>query len=296
MQLCVGAVSRRVVEEAAKLRVHQIVASRGQVDINGGYTGMNQSDLVQIVREYGDRFTHVVRDHGGPLQGIHEDDGTESLDADVAAGFDSLHLDVCKLPRADQVYALTQLLYRYRDALPIEIGDEHGEQSWNERLLDVALDCNATVSYCVVNFGTYAWADRQYGIFSQPSEIIDDIHSIHARVVRTKMHNADDMGCRQRYAHLIDAYNIAPEFGKVEIDALLTVLPFKDAEKLLNYAYASGRWTRWFSENEGTWIERAKCALRYVQRNEWVTEITDNLSTEQDEFIRSCISDAIKRG
>ena len=113
MKLAVGAVSRRVVEEAAKLQVHQIVASRAQVNETGGYTGMTSRELVEIVKQQGNGKTEVVRDHGGPLQSGFNDDGIESLQDDVNAGFDGLHLDVCKLPRADQPKTLRALIKQF---------------------------------------------------------------------------------------------------------------------------------------------------------------------------------------
>jgi len=286
MKLCVGAVSRRVVEEAAKLQVHQIVASRRQVDIGGGYTGLDQKELVELVSELSDDKTDVVRDHGGPGQGAQYDDGTDSLDADVEAGFDGLHLDVCKLPSGVQETALRTLVRRYRYSANIEIGGEHDSQEWNERLREAS---GIEPNYLVIGFNSFVWADRQIGRPLPP----DEVKKISERYgFRTKIHNADWLGYRKQYGDAVGAYNIAPEFARVEIDALLTVLPFGTARSLLTRAYASEKWGRWFNTDEGTWDERARCALRYIINDVNMPGITSDM----EEYVRSSIRDALIRG
>lgn len=285
MKLCVGAVSRRVIEEAAKLQVHQIVASRRQVDIGGGYTGLDQQALVRLVRELSDGKTQVIRDHGGPEQGALYDDGVDSLDADVKAGFDGLHLDVCKLPLAEQEKRLSELVRRYRSSTNIEIGGEHDEQKWNERLLEAS---GIEPSYLVIGFNSFVWADRQIG---RPLSL-RKVKAISERYgFKTKIHNADWLGYRQRYADAVGAYNIAPEFARVEIDALLTVLPFTTARSLLTRAYASEKWGRWFNTDQGTWDERARCALRYI-----INDVNVQITSDMEEYVRGRIRDALVRG
>jgi len=286
MKLCVGAVSRRVVEEAAKLQVHQIVASRRQVDIGGGYTGLDQWSLVRLVRELSDGKTQVVRDHGGPWQGAVHDDGIDSLDADVKAGFDGLHLDVCKLPSNEQEKRLGELVDRYsRHSVTIEIGGEHDTQEWNERLLEAS---RIEPNFLVIGFNSFVWADRQIG---RPLPL-DEVKKISERYsFRTKIHNADWLGYRREYGDAVGAYNIAPEFARVEIDALLTVLPFGTARSLLTRAYGSEKWGRWFNTDEGTWDERARCALRYI-----INDVNVELTSDMEEYVRSSIRDALIRG
>lgn len=296
MRLCVGAVSQRVVEEAAKLQVHQVVASRRQVDVGGGYTGYDQTTLVDTVKRLSEGNTKVVRDHGGPLQGGTDDDGRASLDADVQAGFDGLHLDVCQLPYDRQVTELLELLETYGNlGLTIEIGGEHDTQEHNALLLGAALAFGVEIDYAVVGFGSRVWADRQYGAPTYAGKLMLTSARANALGVKTKIHNVDWVGGRvANYAGTVDAYNIAPEFGAVEIDALLTVLNSDVAYGLLEFAHKSKLWTRWFNANEGTWFDRAKCALRYLQ---WSSEVQDvTLSHDADQFVRMMIRDAIQRG
>ena len=96
---------------AAK-RAHALVlfaATLNQVDIDGGYTGWTQDDLVRKVKEYSYRIGYsgpiiVGVDHGGPwlkdIQTIERWDLQKSMDwikksfeAALLAGYDLLHVD-----------------------------------------------------------------------------------------------------------------------------------------------------------------------------------------------------------
>ena len=131
MKLCAGAASRRVTEEAAKLRVAQVVASRRQVgEFAPGYTGYTSASLVQAVKELSGGATQVVRDHGGPYQnGDRDDDWAAALDADTDAGFDVLHLDVSALPWGEQPGELARLCGRYGGRIALETGGERDSRS-----------------------------------------------------------------------------------------------------------------------------------------------------------------------
>lgn len=291
--MCVGAVSRRVIEEAAKLQVHQIIASRRQVDIGGGYTGIDQHELTYIVNDLSDGMTCVVRDHGGPLQGGKDDDGTESFDADVTAGFHALHIDVCNVSRDNQVSVLTDLIKRYRDDAYIQIGGERDEQAWLDTLFEAAIK-HVTPTYAVIDLGGHVHADAQYGQSFLTVDLVGDItYRYNKRGVHTVAHNMDWMGHRRQYDGSLDAINIAPEFGVVEVDAMLSIMDPENVHALLKYAYFTGKWRRWFSENEGSRFKRAKCAVRYLMHTDpYVRDIT-KLSDHQEKFVRGMIRDAI---
>lgn len=302
MKLCVGATSRRVVEEAARLQVHQIVASRSQVEGDYGYSGFTPTSLVRTVRELSDGATEVVRDHGGPLQGGRLD-ALDSLHADVDAGFDGLHLDVCKLPQEEQVDALKHLLHELAGApVYLEIGAEHvdveEEHDWNHHLLRTTLEQGVVPRYTVASFGSYVWMDRQCGRSISPALLAAITETNASLGTLTKIHNADWIGKRvERYGETVDAYNIAPEMGCLEVDLLLTQLRPNAVEDLLVYAYNSNKWRRWFNPNEGAWFDRAKCALRYLLNDDYVHDITrEFMSDDGEQFIREQLRAHILRG
>lgn len=300
-KLCVGAVSRRVIEEAARLNVAQIVASRRQVDIGGGYTGLDQRQLVELVRSFGGT-TKVVRDHGGPNQGAEEDDGVASLTEDLAADFDGLHLDVCQLPLNEQEEALGELAALFAPYVDYEVGGEHTHLQQNWRLFQAAVRRTDVVPHTVViNAGAHIHEDRQCGslnAFTISDESVPYVLGYPG--VKTKLHNMDWVGRRHTYIKSrVDFYNIAPEFAEVEIDALLHILPFSVGDWLLQYAHDSRAWERWFTSNvdevEGTWDRRARCAVRYVLEHPDVKSLI-KLNDEQERVVRGRISDAILAG
>ena len=294
MKLCVGAASRRVVEEAAKLKVAQIVASRRQVgEFESGYTGYTSATLVQAVKLLSKGKTQVVRDHGGPYQnGDPDDNWVNALDADVAAGFDVLHLDVSKLDGGgEQGRELMRLCERYSDRVEIEIGGERDAQRHLDALLHTALAvCKPTAA--VAALGGYVWADRQYGCLIAPDMgwLVQQSYVIQG--VAMKAHNLDWAGGRQTY-DLEGFYNVAPEFGNVEVDAWLRVLPYTEGKRLLGDAYASGAWERWFGEGEGTRFERARAAMRYRLE---ARDVASVLRWHDDAPVREAIRDAIIHG
>lgn len=293
MILCAGAASQRVVEEAARLRVHQVVASRRQVgETVPGYTGYTSETLVEAVHRLSGGTTRVVRDHGGPYQnGDPGDNWTAALDADAGAGLDVLHLDVCYLPYDDQPAELIRLCRRYRDKAVIEVGGERDTQSRLDMLLETALTV-CQPSAAVADFGGHIWADRQHGRLISQDRAEEVVAAYAVRQVAAKAHNFDWLGQRRSYG-LNSLYNVAPEFGNVEIDAWLHVLFHADGQYLLKFAYGTGSWQRWFSKDEGTWLERARAALRYHLHTREVRHV---LARYDDSYVREVIRDAIRRG
>lgn len=290
MQLCVGAVSRRVIEEAAKAKVAQIVASRRQVDIMKGYTGLNQTQFVDLVIELSEGYTQVVRDHGGPNQGWQLDDGIKSFDEDLTAGFDVLHLDVCKLPRDEQEKQLMCYANRYKKSkIGFEVGGEHDDWAWTRNLYHLLTDTGFQVDWVVMDTGSFIWAERQRGKLKTAQQMLLQKADLDINV-RTKAHNFDWVARRELNSTYVDAYNLAPELAAVEADAMLTCMPRLQAYEFLNTAYKSQCWNRWFNEGEGTHFERARCAARYVLEFHSIKK----LDVDED-YVRERIRDAISR-
>ena len=293
MKLCVGATSRLVAEEAAKQRVAQIVASRRQVgEFEPGYTGYTSATLVETVAKLSGGNTEVVRDHGGPYRnGDPDDDWVKALDADVDAGFSGLHLDVCELSHDEQAPELAKLCRRYAGRVDIEIGGERDIQGRLYALLEAAeAECSPRVA--VAQFGGHIWADRQCGalISADRASAIGTIYGSHQVVA--KAHNFDWAGGRQDYS-VGGYYNVAPEFGNVEVDAWLRLLPYEEGKLILTIAHGTGVWMRWFGMKEGTWLDRARCALRYHLE---YPPIAEYLHRYDDGPVRGAIADAIARG
>ena len=298
MKLCVGAASQRVVEEAAKLHVAQIIASRRQVgEFQPGYTGYTSKTLVETVKRLSDGRTRVVRDHGGPHQnGNKEDNYLAALDADLDAGFDVLHLDVCQLPKDQQVTKLQQLCHRYAGRIGIEVGGERDSQLRLNVLLDAALrECQPETA--VGALGGRIWEDKQHGVIVSSDELYATEKMYDGVGVKMKAHNWDWIGGRNRHRYEHSGYyNIAPEFGNVEVDAWLRFVGGMDAQEMLNIGYRSHSWYRWYDGTVHTpWFNLARTGLRYCLRNAEVRKIMD-LYDDREDDVRGAIRDAILCG
>jgi hypothetical protein len=287
-----------VVEEAAKLGVAQIIASRRQVNAGGGYTGLTQRDLVKTVQDI-NPTVKIIRDHGGPYQnGDPHDNWVRELDEDERAGFDGLHLDVSTLPRDDQVKELQRLVNRYATSgvTSIQIGGERDSQAWLFVLLAATLAAGAHPSHCVTALGGHVHADRQCGELLSVPEARHVTLMYHALGVKTVAHNTDFCD-RGKYSSAVDAMNVAPEFGVIETDAWLRAAGPDVASELLKSGYESQRWLRWFGAgSRGTRFERARCGLRYI----WAELLPDLQQAEwyprAEQYVRQEVSDAIAAG
>jgi len=284
VRLCVGAVSRRVVEEAAKLKVAQIVASPAQVNINGGYTTMTPRQLVDMVWELSGGETKVVRDHGSDPR---------MLAGDIEVGFDGIHIDPSQMIEPNQLATVFHTLANYEADVFFEVGGEHTNNSINRSWFEEARKrLGSRVTTRVVNAGTYVWADHQtgsYDAFTVTREASQD-HVV-------KLHNMDWLDWRALELdplYMPAYYNIAPEFAVLELDAVLMQFNPPTVRAVLEQAYETGRWLRWFNEDEGTWLQRAKCALRYVINTEDFDWIGFDDESESDEWVRTVIRDAIR--
>jgi hypothetical protein len=293
-----------VIEVAADMDVDEIIASRRQVDIGGGYTGLEQRDLVELVRSKS-KHTKVVRDHGGPHQsGIEDDDDVRSLMRDVEAGFDGIHIDVCKLPHGAQFVTLFNRVTIFRSAPTwLEIGGEHDSQDWNLALVGAALKASrGNVKVGIVETGGHIWEDRQIGQLLTPMEVLTNVRCLRILGLEAKAHNQDWNLRRYALEDVIDSCNIAPEYAKVETEAIIQVLHDERGDELLNLAYDSGMWRRWFNDDEHLehdeatgWWARAVCAVRYAaSENERMQELL-KLDLEQEHHVRKAIHDAIAR-
>lgn len=297
MKLCVGATSRRVVEEAAKWQVHQIVASNNQVGPHQpGYAGYDGPALVNVVNRLSDGQTEVVRDHGGPGQvgtKLKDRNWADELEADVSAGFDGIHIDVSALPLDDQLKEQRTLCARFAERVDIEVGGERNIQPWNHDLLaDAWVVCDPR--YAVVSAGGHIWADRQVGRLTPPDALKSMISEYsHNFNVLSKAHNFDWVARSPWRDSGLHAYNLAPELANVEVDAWLHTLTLDHVKVLLDLGWQSKKWQKWFHNSEGTWFEQARCGLRYLLEQPKVARVLDEYD---DSYVREQIRNAIKQG
>ena len=69
-----------------------LIPTRRQIEYNGGYVNnWTTKDFVKYVKSRS-KYVAIQRDHGGPGQGLNDDDGLESLKHDCQY-CDSIHID-----------------------------------------------------------------------------------------------------------------------------------------------------------------------------------------------------------
>lgn len=246
------------------------------------------------------------RDHGGPWLRDEEfsnkistkesmGNAFYSYQNDINAGFDILHIDTSKDPNYAQMVPFNIAVNRaidlmkrvekyrtmyFKKLLYYEISLE--ETSYNcsqisefskfiELILDqIKLNKLPKPVFLVGNTGTLTRMDKNIGIFNP--EIVIELKKITDRHnIILKEHNADylDTQCLKKHPELgIGMANVAPEFGKLETEALINLSKLEESffeqndikrfEKsnfipiIFSNLIKSSRWRKWFPTNNCT--------------------------------------------
>lgn len=297
-----------------------MIASRRQIDseeFGGGY--VNNWTTEEFARYVTDKDKKgkilLARDHGGPWQNTQEkemglglkramDSAKSSFRADIAAGFQILHIDpsvdIHGEPDVDEVldrvfdlydYCWTQAEQLHQEVI-FEVGTEEQSGSTNsQEELDYTLHeihkfCHKNhldpPAFVVIQCGTRVMEMRNVGSFDSPVRIANEIPAeiqlpkmieiCNKHGVFMKEHNTDYLSDEALQWHPrlgIHAANVAPEFGVVESKALVQVLETHGlehlAERFLSLAYDSGKWGKWMLDNTtASDRERSLIAGHYV--------------------------------
>ena len=306
-----------------------MIASRRQIDsedFGGGY--VNNWTTENFARYVTDKDKKgkilLARDHGGPWQSIKEkeeklglrramDSAKSSYRADIAAGFQVLHIDpsvdIHGSPDVDEVLDRVFDLYEFcwsqaqqaGQEIIFEVGTEEQSGSTNsQEELDYTL--NAIKKFCmqtnipqptfvVIQSGTRVMEMRNVGSFDSPIRVANEIPSeiqlprmieiCNRHGILMKEHNTDYLSDESLQWHPrlgIHAANVAPEFGVAETAALVNVFETnglaKLAERFLKIAYDSNKWDKWMLDNTtATDRDRSLIAGHYVYSKPEVREL-----------------------
>lgn len=240
-----------------------IIASRNQVDYINGYV-CNTHELAKQVNQYKTDNLLLCRDHCGPYfkdTDRHltlEDAMTQCLktiSADVANGFDLIHIDVSRI-KQNQLQHATRLIEYTLNLNPeimLEFGSENNTgvdlQSSSDRIdlqLEFLQRYKRNVKFFVTQTGSLT-KENQSGYFDVISNknIVDQVHKAGFLF---KEHNADyftSSDIKKRIEANIDSLNIAPQLGKVQTEILYKFSPPQLWEKFSTYVYKQNYWQRW---------------------------------------------------
>jgi len=266
MKLFIGTVSKNtvdaVIEYANEFNVKMgLIPSRRQVDYGGGYVNnWTTKTLSEYVRENTNNVI-IERDHGGQDQG--ESDYLESYMTD-AKYFQAIHIDPWKssqysLEAADKT--VRNILYcekMKQHPIWYEIGTEESIyrmetdfENWIKYIKDnLSEEVFNKINYIVVQSGTRLLGNTNIGQFDEQRlrkmvEVANDFGLL------TKIHNGDYLSMNEIKKHyeMVDAINIAPEFGYLETLTYLEYMHNGQFDRFYKICYESSQWKKWVDEN-----------------------------------------------
>lgn len=272
-KLCFGPMSKNIVDSIIKFSNENhtpitFIPSRRQIEWNGGYvnnwTTENFSNYVKSKSKY----IAIQRDHGGPGQGLYDDDGFESLKYDCKF-FDAIHIDPwLKYKNFQQGLKWTidilNFCYNENSNLYFEIGTEEAIRKFDigeiELLLSeikrsVSEDLFDKILFCVIQSGTSLQNGKNIGIYKK-NKLVDMISVVKKFNKLSKEHNGDFMEEEtmiNRFNNKLDSINIAPELGFEETKIILEDLKNKnmlnEIDLFYNLCLKSGKWKKWVNED-----------------------------------------------
>lgn len=270
----IGPMSKNVVD--AVIEVNKdidlkigFIPSRRQVEYDGGYVNNWTTKSFSNYVKSKSNSIFIERDHGGPGQGYHDDDGIKSYEWD-SKYFDIIHIDPWKKYQnyedglAETIKGIN-LCYSINPDCFYEIGTEESIRYFNpEELERMIVDLKkfllgesfSKIKYAVVQSGVGLNLGKQEntGIFN-PKRLQSMVDICQEHNILSKEHNGDYLSLEDMKARFdigLDAINIAPEFGQFETDVYLKIMKelknyFK--EEFFNICYKSKRWEKWVKDD-----------------------------------------------
>lgn len=245
-----------------------LIASKNQVDYNRGYvftTARYREFLDTVKQRYPRAQVAICRDHCGPGHNSVWDlkDTYETINADLAAGFDLIHIDFCfhRGPYEDilkESRRAIAFIQKHSPSTLIEIGTDENSGMGVENTHRVEEQMKFFTSVCEPHFfvtqtGTLIREMYQEGMFHEDYvkklRLLADQYNLHL-----KEHNADylDAGEIRKRHGLVDAMNIAPQLGvlQTKLTIFKGLLYGLKVDDFLNISYRSHKWEKWLSTHD----------------------------------------------
>jgi hypothetical protein len=242
------------------------IPSRRQIDLGGGY--VNNWTIPEFVEYI--KSTHlsvkVQRDHGGPAQGVNDDDGTESLLID-AKFCDIVHIDPWKKYQnldegIQETIRLIQVCESVNSHLEYEVATEEAIRYFSTEDLSTLLHklkdslsplTFSKIKFVVIQCGTSLCEMKNTGVFSE-ERLKEMIHIVESFGCIPKEHNGDWVSKELRKKKLscgLTHMNIAPELAGYESKILLDIVRNDQTyyNDIYDLCYASKKWSKWVSSD-----------------------------------------------
>jgi len=252
-----------VIEHSQKYSIG-LIPSRRQIDYCGGY--VNKWDTKTFSQYLKSKKVLLCRDHGGPKQGLNEDDGVESFLNDCE-NLQLIHVDPFKdstsvYQAAEKTVYYIKLCFLKNSNIVYEVGTEEAifkyevsELDWFLNYLQEHLSEQEynQIKYAVVQSGTRLNLPTRTNVGNfNNGRLLHFVDVVKSYGLMSKEHNGDylidSFDIEMRYDSGLDAINIAPEFGQIESEFYLEQCKGSSLfDVLYEMCYNSGKWKKWIS-------------------------------------------------
>jgi hypothetical protein len=306
-KLGVGPMSEEIVEAVFSYSENtgeplMLIASKNQIDWDGGYvnrwTTKEYVNYVNKIRkQYPKAKVFVCRDHLGPgFKNYDLTDVYKTMDSDIENGFDLIHVDFChfKGDREELLNESKKAIEYIRSKKPdmlLEVGTDENAGVFLENVEAIEKDMAffssiAPLQFFVVQTGSLTKEQNQAGGFN--AEFIAKIKERSKKYgVGLKEHNGDyiEKSEIQKRKGLIDAMNVAPQFGVIQ--TMMTLQKCHtygiDFTDFLHEAYQSRKWEKWLAKN--TADNKFLCSVlagHYVFASDAYKKLYEKISSHED--------------
>jgi tagatose-1,6-bisphosphate aldolase non-catalytic subunit AgaZ/GatZ len=263
-----GPMSSQIVDILAsyakeKQRPIMIIASRNQVDADGGYV-MTTQKLSQQIDPLRSEYLKLCRDHCGPYFLDSEKSLSirkailatkKTIAADIEQGFDLIHIDTSRCDHAYEIAdELINFCLRLNPNIDFEFGTEENvgvAASVEKYKTDVRFAGQyPNMQFVVAQTGSLVMEDRQIGSFDT-AMVHKLVNYARAAGVKLKEHNADYLTPEQiqlRKSAGVNALNIAPQLGVIKTKTILDLAQIYgiDTVPYKNTVLSSNKWKKWY--------------------------------------------------
>jgi fructose/tagatose bisphosphate aldolase len=302
MKYCFGVQSKNSVNKIIEFSLKNpsiditFIPSRRQVEYNRGYVNnWTTKEFTEYVKSKNDKIK-IERDHSGPGQGMHQDDGFDSLKEDCKY-FDIIHIDPWKqYPNLNDgiqwTVKMIQYCYKLNTQITYEIGTEEAIRPFTpEELEEIVIELKTRltseqynqIKYLVIQCGTRLCEGKNIGFYNE-EKLTKMLQICNKYNLISKEHNGDWLdieNIKQKEKTGLQIINIAPELAIIETDVILKYVKENqsDFDRLYNLCFASNFWKKWVSKdfdiNDKNSIIRYSC--HYLYREEEFKEIKNKL-------------------
>ena len=287
------------IEYATKYNKEVIfIPSRRQIEFNGGYVNNWSTKTFSEYVKLKNISVKIQRGHGGPGQGLYNDDGYESLKDDCKY-FDMIHIDPWKkYPELNEGIRWTidmiNFCYNKNPDIEYEIGTEEAIRSYSSEELEqiiIALKNNLSdkvfnkIKYCVIQCGNSLINCKNNNKYDE-EKLISMLNVVKKYNLISKEHNGDynDISIIKQKEQLgLEYINIAPEFGTIESSVILNKIKCNEKHyaEIYDMCIKSEKWKKWVSsdfdiENNKDQIILITC--HYIYSNEDFLKIKNEYS------------------